>query len=155
MLTTKLMLIVSATLLALLVGAASMVILIDQILPSDHDSPDCCAEIPSVEEEPRYSSAEAAAMVREKLAEREYTVSSRTRSCLIVLPDYISGEWIPDEKAHELSFQRFYPDEDGGTRSVRIKYFESSDTVLLSSVDSDRQTTDDDEIWKSTIRGCL
>ena len=117
MLTRKSVFTALTTLLVLLVVTAGIYILIDQILRSDHDLPGCCAEIPSVEEYARYSSAEAAAMVRDKLSDRESSLS--TLPCLTHVSHYTSGYWLPEERAHLLKFG-----------DLEVKYFETSGTML-------------------------
>ena len=81
----------------------------------------------------KYSSAEAAALVSEKLSER---VTLMNDPCLTTLPSYLSGKWIPLEKAHLLRFG-----EDAFS-IVEIKYFETIDTALLMAK-SDRSLIGD------------
>jgi len=120
--------------MAVLVGVAGLI----GCSPSSNES--------SVKAEPRYSALEAAAKIKEKLADREYQGSSRKDSCLPVLPDYRWSTWLPGEKAHDLTFR----DRERG-RTVHIKYFESSDTMLLNTITS----TNDDEGWKEAVRACV
>ena len=70
----------------------------------------------------KYSSAEAAVLVSEKLSGK---VTLANYPCRSTLPSYLSGKWIPLEKAHLLRFG-----EDAFS-IVEIKYFERTDTALL------------------------
>ena len=71
----------------------------------------------------KYSSAEAAAIVTQKMANNlsnleHMFISGETVGCSYLVEKYYSGKWIAEEKAHLLKFLQ-----------GELKYFESSETI--------------------------